>query len=281
MNQLGLQGRKEALDDGVVPTVPPPAHTAHDAVLPEHGPVRVAGVLAAAIRVMHQLRRRPAPPQGHLQGVEDQLRAQVVGQRSPDHPAREQIEHDRQIQPALPRPHVRNVRGPHGVRYARLKLSCQPVAVRITPQKAPTLTHLSERPTHPVLGSFGKLAQQPVQLVVLEGLRKQRNEAPGSRFGFELAGAPAGHHDDRHTRMRGVESVSKGQAVRSRHLIVGHDHANVRQPNEGWHLLRCGILDHLAAVVTQILCQRAAKTLVIIDQEDDAIPIRMGEATRA
>ena len=45
VDELDLQRGEEALGDGVVPAVAPPAHTADDAVLREHPLVIAAGVL--------------------------------------------------------------------------------------------------------------------------------------------------------------------------------------------------------------------------------------------
>src|SRR5438034_7791008 len=54
VDELDLQRGEEALGDGVVPAVAPPAHAADDPVLRQHPLVVAAGVLTAAIRMMQQ-----------------------------------------------------------------------------------------------------------------------------------------------------------------------------------------------------------------------------------
>ena len=59
--------------------------------------------------------RRPAPLDGHLQRVDDELRAHVVGHRPADDPAAVGVLDRGQVQPALPGPQVGHVRDPeHG-----------------------------------------------------------------------------------------------------------------------------------------------------------------------
>jgi len=60
--------------------------------------------------MVHQPSLGPAPADGHLERVDDDLRAQVVGERPADDPAAVEIHHAREVQPALPRPDVRDVR---------------------------------------------------------------------------------------------------------------------------------------------------------------------------
>ena len=73
VDQLDLQRREEALGDGVVPAVAPPAHAADDPVLRQDPLVVAAGVLAAAIRVMQQALRRAPARQRHVEGVEGEV----------------------------------------------------------------------------------------------------------------------------------------------------------------------------------------------------------------
>jgi hypothetical protein len=75
----------------------------------------VAGVLAAAMRVVHQTRRRLAVLLCHPEGVQREAAFEPFAQRPADHPARAQIEDYRQVQPTLQGPHLSNVRDPAAV----------------------------------------------------------------------------------------------------------------------------------------------------------------------
>ena len=74
--------------------------------------VCLGGILAAPIGVVHQTGGGHASPQRQLQRLQGQLRPQVRLHGPPDDAARVQVEHDRQIQPALPRPDEGDVGGP-------------------------------------------------------------------------------------------------------------------------------------------------------------------------
>lgn len=65
VQELGLDAREEALDDGVVPAVAFATHRAHDAVSMKHVLVGVRRVLHAAVRVMHESRFGHAAPERH------------------------------------------------------------------------------------------------------------------------------------------------------------------------------------------------------------------------
>ena len=54
IHEFELQGRKEALDDGVVPTIAAAAHAAGDAAHVQQILVVLAGVLAPTVRVVQQ-----------------------------------------------------------------------------------------------------------------------------------------------------------------------------------------------------------------------------------
>jgi hypothetical protein len=53
------------------------------------------------ITVMHQARGGIALGDGHVEGVQDELGAQMVGHRPADDPPREGVQDHRQVQPAL------------------------------------------------------------------------------------------------------------------------------------------------------------------------------------
>src|SRR5688572_20377025 len=58
--QLGLDGAEAGFHEGVVVAVGGAVHALTDLAAPQHGPIGVAGILAAAIAVVHQARRRLA-----------------------------------------------------------------------------------------------------------------------------------------------------------------------------------------------------------------------------
>src|SRR2546422_416104 len=66
VDELDLQRGEEALGDGVVPAVAPPAHAADDPVLRQPPLVVAAGVLTAAIRMMQQAPRGAASPRTRI-----------------------------------------------------------------------------------------------------------------------------------------------------------------------------------------------------------------------
>jgi hypothetical protein len=111
LDSLLLQAAEERLCDGVVPTVPLPTHARLQAIGPTEAPPGVASVLGALIR-MNYGSPRSASTHGHHQRVEHKLTVDRRARRPADDLAREQIHDDGQVQPALPRPKVSNVRHP-------------------------------------------------------------------------------------------------------------------------------------------------------------------------
>jgi len=69
----------------------------------------LAGVLATTIRVMHQPHCRFPPEPRHRQRVRHDVRRHAGFQRPAHHFAVEQVEHDRQIEPAFIRPQIGDV----------------------------------------------------------------------------------------------------------------------------------------------------------------------------
>jgi hypothetical protein len=61
----------------------------------------VESALAAVIGMVHQAGGRLALADGHIEGVQDQFGAQVVGHRPAHDPAGEAVQHHGQVQPAL------------------------------------------------------------------------------------------------------------------------------------------------------------------------------------
>src|SRR5690349_8042909 len=111
----------------VVPAIAFTAHAALDAVYRQQLLILVAGVLAAAIRVMQQTLRRMAVLQRHLQGVQHDAAFEPFAERPANHAAREQIDDYRQVQPTLQGPQIGNVCDPAPVGGGHGKLPVQQI----------------------------------------------------------------------------------------------------------------------------------------------------------
>ena len=127
VDQLDLEGREEALGDGVVPAIAPAAHTAGDPVLRQHPLVVAAGILTSAIRMMQQARRRAPAGQRQAERVEGEVVGDALAHRPADGEARAEIEDHRQVEPALARRDVGDVGHPRLVGHGPLELSRQDV----------------------------------------------------------------------------------------------------------------------------------------------------------
>ena len=77
VDELRLEGREEALRDGVIPAIALAAHAADDSAFAEPAPVVLARVLDAAVRVMDEANLGAPGPQGHAQGVEGERPVEV------------------------------------------------------------------------------------------------------------------------------------------------------------------------------------------------------------
>ena len=116
VDELGLQRSKEALPRRRCPSSWSVGSSSIRCRWHRAGaPVVGRSVLTAAVRVMHQqLGPRPVG-QGHAQGVQREFPGEAIRHRPSDHPARVQVKHHRQVQPATARPHVGDVRCPLAV----------------------------------------------------------------------------------------------------------------------------------------------------------------------
>ena len=112
VNQFELEGGEEALRHRVVPAVSFAAHAASDSVLPQQLLIFGAGVLATAIRVTQRSLGRLPLRQCHVHRFQRKLSLQPLVQCPTDDPAREQIQNNRQIQPALEGPQIGDVGDP-------------------------------------------------------------------------------------------------------------------------------------------------------------------------
>src|SRR3989449_590815 len=127
VDELDLQRREETLGHGVVPTIAPAAHAAHDPVLGQDALVVAAGVLTAAIGMMEQPLRRAPARQGHPERVEREVVRDALVHRPADGEARTEIEDHRQVEPTLARRNVGDVGDPRLVRPSTLELPRQDV----------------------------------------------------------------------------------------------------------------------------------------------------------
>ena len=75
----------------------------------------IESALRAAVRMNHRTNGFAAQPD-HVQGVGDQLRTQMIGDRTTHHAAGEHIEDDRGVDPALTRAVLGDVGDPQPVR---------------------------------------------------------------------------------------------------------------------------------------------------------------------
>ena len=106
-----LQTAEEGLRDGIDPTIPLPAHTRLQMIRATEASPRVTAVLRTLIRMNHRA-TRASPTHGHQHRVEHELAVNGGSRRPADDLAREQIHDHGQVEPALPRPNVGNIRDP-------------------------------------------------------------------------------------------------------------------------------------------------------------------------
>ena len=127
MHSLILEAVEPALRRRIVPAIPFPTHRASHAVFLELVLKRMAGVLAAPVRMVHQTRRRAPAEPGHGQRVCHNIRRHTRLKRPANNLAIEQIENDGQIPPAVVGPQVSDVRRPYLIRRSRRKVSVQQI----------------------------------------------------------------------------------------------------------------------------------------------------------
>jgi len=112
--EFGLERAEEAFHHGVVVTVALASHAGDDPLIVQQLLERAAGVLHASVAVMDQSVGGIRPPrlQRMLQCLFDQFASHVIGRGPADDAATEAVEHRRQIEPALTRLDVGDVRQP-------------------------------------------------------------------------------------------------------------------------------------------------------------------------
>ena len=116
---LFLQRAHKAFALSVLPRPPRPTHAQHGADAFQPFYVFVAGVLRAAIRVMHQTRTGTTRGNGSIQRCQRQPRFQGPLQRPAHHAARVSIQHHGQINEFFLQPHVGDVGHPELVDIAQ------------------------------------------------------------------------------------------------------------------------------------------------------------------
>src|SRR5215213_856420 len=104
VDQLPLQGRDEALGHRVVIGISYRSHRRQKTRLLEPTAELNRGVLATAVGMVDQPRRWPASVDSHVQSVENQLRLETVCHGPADDLAGVGIQHEREVEPALPGP---------------------------------------------------------------------------------------------------------------------------------------------------------------------------------
>jgi hypothetical protein len=72
-------------------------------------------VLAAAIGVMQHTAARPTPRERHRERVARERAVERMSHGPADHAPGGEIQHDRQVQPALARPEICDVANPHAI----------------------------------------------------------------------------------------------------------------------------------------------------------------------
>lgn len=124
-DQLGLDGFEEREEDlktvrwAVFPTknhrvvaVPASAHRDQNAAFAEKRLIVDRAVLRSSVGMMGQPRRGVTSHQGIAQGFHGKIALQAVTRGPTDDVPREEVKNDREVEPALCRPDVGNVRPP-------------------------------------------------------------------------------------------------------------------------------------------------------------------------
>ncbi len=174
VEQLELQSVEEALGHAVVVGVADGAHGAQQAGGPQAGAERPARVLRAVVGVGDAaVLRRLTPPDRHLHCIDDQLGADVVGDRPAHHSAAPGVEDDAEVHPAFVGAVFGDVHHPQPVRTGDVELALDQilrrggagVAAGATPSLAPVdALHagLAHEPLDSLAGAADALAEAEV-----------------------------------------------------------------------------------------------------------------------
>ena len=112
---FGLERREDALHRGIVPAVAGSAHATSHAMVSQKPLEGLTGVLAPPIRVMQDRLRFASPPDRHHEGIGDELRGHRRMHGPTDDPAREEIHHRRDVEPAFGGPEIGEVGDPFAI----------------------------------------------------------------------------------------------------------------------------------------------------------------------
>ncbi len=112
---FGLERGEDALHRGIVPAVAGSAQATGHAVVGQEPLEGLTGVLAPSIGVMQDRLRLAAPPDRQHQGIGDELRGHHRLHGPADDPAREEIHHRRDVEPAFGGPEIGEVCDPFAI----------------------------------------------------------------------------------------------------------------------------------------------------------------------
>jgi hypothetical protein len=115
VQELAFEGRDEALGQGVIEGVSHGSHREEKSCLFETLAELHGGVLRAAIGVMDEPRSGAAVVDRHVEGIEYQLGAEVVGHRPAHDLAGESVEHESKIEAPFSASSIGDVRNPKAI----------------------------------------------------------------------------------------------------------------------------------------------------------------------
>jgi len=119
--QFGLQGGEEALHRRVVPAVAFATHAAAHVCLCQERLIVGTCVLAASVAMLKQASWCLAALQRMFERGKHQATFECWLHRPAHHPARKQVKHDCQVQPALPCRQISDIGDPHAIWRIDLK----------------------------------------------------------------------------------------------------------------------------------------------------------------
>src|SRR5262245_50963050 len=98
-HELGLEGREEALSDGVVPAVTLATHAADNALGAEQAQVLHAGIWTAPVGVMDHATAHTSMCQRALQGSHGEVGVVVAAGGPADHSTGTEVDEHREVEP--------------------------------------------------------------------------------------------------------------------------------------------------------------------------------------
>jgi hypothetical protein len=113
VHKFGFDRAKAAFHRRIVPAISLPAHGLDHAGCIKDLAVISGGILAAAIRMMNEARRRFLPLDGHGKRCDGQFSPHVITHRPANDLPGEEIKHDSQIEPTLSGWHIAYIGEPY------------------------------------------------------------------------------------------------------------------------------------------------------------------------